>query len=54
MRKLHVTRDQFPSGLAAAPLVAVSATSAYAGLIEPHHYEVTETDIFISKSPRAL
>src|SRR5882724_12885414 len=51
MRKLHVTRRQFLSGLAAAPLVAVSATSAYAGLIEPHHYEVTETDVFIQNLP---
>jgi predicted MPP superfamily phosphohydrolase len=46
-----VTRRQFLSGLAAAPLVAVSATSAYAGLIEPHNYEITETDIFIRDLP---
>src|SRR3984893_12657240 len=51
MPKLDLTRRQFLSGLAAAPLIAVSATSAYAGLIEPHNYEVTETDIFIRDLP---
>jgi predicted MPP superfamily phosphohydrolase len=47
----NLTRRQFLSGLAAAPLVAVSATSAYASLITPHNYEVTETDIFIKDLP---
>lgn len=51
MPKFEFTRRQFLSGLAAAPLIAVSATSAYATLIEPHHYEVTETDIFIPNLP---
>ena len=51
MSKLELTRRQFLSGLAAAPLIAVSATSAYAGLIEPHSYEVTKTDIFIRNLP---
>ena len=49
--KSIVTRRQFLSGLAAAPLVALSATSAYATLIAPHNYEVTETDIFIRDLP---
>src|SRR5882762_5358454 len=51
MPRLNFSRRQFLSGLAAAPLVAVSATSAYASLIAPHNYEVTETDIFIRDLP---
>jgi uncharacterized protein len=45
------TRRQFLGGLAAAPLIAVSATAAYAGIIEPHNYEVTATDIFLKDLP---
>jgi predicted MPP superfamily phosphohydrolase len=51
MLRLNLTRREFLSGLAAAPLVAVSATSAYASLIAPHNYEVTNTDIFIRNLP---
>lgn len=51
MAKLQLTRREFLTGLAAAPLVAVSATSAYARLIEPYHYHVSETDIFIRNLP---
>ena len=51
MPGLNLSRRQFLSGLAAAPLVAVSATSAYASLIAPYNYEVTETDIFIRGLP---
>ena len=51
MPKLDLTRRQFLGGLAAAPLIAVSATAAYASLIEPHSYEVTETEIFIRDLP---
>jgi uncharacterized protein len=51
MPRLNLTRRQFLSGLTAAPLIALSATSAYAALIEPHDYEVTTTDIFISDLP---
>jgi predicted MPP superfamily phosphohydrolase len=47
----RVTRRQFLGGLAAAPLVALSASSAYATLIEPHQYEITQTDIFIPNLP---
>jgi predicted MPP superfamily phosphohydrolase len=39
------------SGLVATPLVAVSAVSAYARLVEPYHYLVSETDIFINELP---
>ncbi|MGH9969393.1 MAG: metallophosphoesterase [Pyrinomonadaceae bacterium] len=39
------------TGLAAAPLVAVSAASAYARLVEPYFYHVSQTDIFIRDLP---
>lgn len=51
MTKLQLSRRQFLTGLAAAPLVGVSATSAYARLIAPYHYEVSETDIFLRNLP---
>jgi predicted MPP superfamily phosphohydrolase len=41
-------------GVAAAPLVAVSAVSAYASLLEPYSYEVRETDIFVRELPGAF
>jgi uncharacterized protein len=47
----HLTRRQFLTGLVAAPLVAVSATSAYARLVEPYNYLVTERDILIRNLP---
>ncbi len=51
MAKLELSRRQFLTGLAAAPLVAISATSAYARFIEPYRYEVSETDIFLRDLP---
>ena len=42
------------SGLAAAPLVAVSATSAYASLVEPVNYELSETDILVRELPESF
>jgi predicted MPP superfamily phosphohydrolase len=49
--KFHITRRQFLTGMVAAPLVGVSATSAYARLIEPYYYWVSQTDIFIRDLP---
>jgi predicted MPP superfamily phosphohydrolase len=49
--KLQITRRQFLNGLVAAPLVAVSATAAYARFIEPHNYLISQTDIFIRDLP---
>jgi predicted MPP superfamily phosphohydrolase len=46
-----LTRRQFLSGLVAAPLVAGSGIAAYARLIEPYAYWVSETDIFIRDLP---
>ncbi|HEY5404321.1 MAG TPA: twin-arginine translocation signal domain-containing protein, partial [Pyrinomonadaceae bacterium] len=51
MPNFPLTRRQFLSGLAATPLVAVSAASAYARLIEPYNYLVSETDVFITNLP---
>jgi len=47
----RLTRRQFLGGVVATPLVAVSAVSAYARLIEPYHYLISETDIFINNLP---
>ena len=49
---MPVSRRQFLSGLVAAPLLAVSATSAYSRLIEPYSYWISETDIFIRNLPQ--
>ena len=54
MLKFDLTRRQFLRGLSAASLVGLSATSAYAGLVEPHDYEVTAHDIFIRNLPDAF
>lgn len=51
MSDSSLTRRQFLNRLAAVPLVGVSAVSAYARLIEPYHYLVSETDIFIRDLP---
>lgn len=48
------SRRQFLNGLVAAPLVAVSATAAYARLIEPYNYLVSETDVLIRNLPAAF
>lgn len=45
------TRRQFLRGLVAAPLLGVAATSAYARLIEPYYYWISETDVFIRDLP---
>ena len=51
MPNFPLTRRQFLGGLVATPLVAVSAASAYARLIEPYNYLVSETDVFINNLP---
>ena len=51
MPRTNLTRRQFLTGVAAIPLVAVSGASAYARLIEPYNYAITETDIFIPNLP---
>jgi predicted MPP superfamily phosphohydrolase len=54
MAKVELTRRQFLRGLAAAGLVGVSGTVAYASLFEIHDYELTETEIFIRELPAAF
>lgn len=51
---MRVTRRQFLRGLAAAPLVGVSATTAYSTLVEPYSYQLSVTDIFIRDLPDAF
>ena len=51
MSDVRITRRQFLTGIAAAPLLGIAATSAYARLIEPYNYIVSETDIFIPQLP---
>jgi uncharacterized protein len=49
--KAALTRRQFLRGLVTTPLVALSTVSAYATLIEPYRYWVSETEIFIKDLP---
>ena len=46
-----LTRRDFMRGLVATPLVAVSATAAYARLMEPYNYRISQTDIYIRDLP---
>ncbi|HEY8412520.1 MAG TPA: metallophosphoesterase [Pyrinomonadaceae bacterium] len=51
MPPFRLSRRQFLGGLAATPLLAVSGVSAYARLVEPYSYWISETDIFIRNLP---
>ena len=51
MPESPLTRRQFLNGLVAAPLVGVAVTSAYARFVEPYHYSISETDVFIRDLP---
>ena len=46
-----VSRRQFLLGALAVPLVGVSAASAYATLIEPYNYLVSQTDVYLKNLP---
>jgi uncharacterized protein len=52
--KFNLTRRGFLRAAAATPLVALSAASTYASLIEPHAYQVTETEIPVRDLPAAF
>jgi predicted MPP superfamily phosphohydrolase len=54
MAKVNLTRRQFLQGLAAAGLLGVSGTAAYASLFEITDYELTQTDIFIRELPASF
>lgn len=52
--QIDASRRNFLRMLAATPLVAVSATAAYASFVEPYNYLISETDIFIRDLPQAF
>jgi predicted MPP superfamily phosphohydrolase len=54
MPEVDLSRRQFLKGLAAAGLLGLSGTAAYASLFEIHNYELTETDIFIRELPASF
>lgn len=55
MFESDLTRRQFISRAAkTAGLVGITATSAYAGLIELYNYELTHTDVLIKNLPAAF
>ncbi len=54
MPKLHFTRRQFLRALAATPLVALSATTAYSTFVEPYAYQLNTTDIYLPNLPDAF
>lgn len=54
MSKFELNRRQFLTGLAGAPLLAMSATAAYARFIEPYYYRILEQDVFIRDLPQAF
>ena len=54
MARLELSRRQFLTCLAGAPLLALSATSAYARFIEPYYYRVVEQDVFVRDLPQAF
>jgi predicted MPP superfamily phosphohydrolase len=47
----QLSRRRFLRGLVATPLIGVAGLSAYASLVEPYHYWISETDIFIRNLP---
>lgn len=51
MSRIQLSRRRFLGGLIATPLIGVAGVSAYARLIEPYHYWISETDIFIRNLP---
>jgi uncharacterized protein len=51
---VNLTRRGVLKGLAAAGLAAAAGGAAYASLVEPHAYELTETDIFIRGLPESF
>lgn len=52
--QFNPSRRNFLRVIAATPLVAISGTAAYASLIEPYNYDISETDIFINNLPQAF
>jgi hypothetical protein len=53
-RKKLISRRQFIRAATATPLLAISAASAYAHLIEPYNYRVSQIDILIRDLPESF
>lgn len=51
MSGFQLSRRRFLRGLVTTPLIGVAGVSAYASLVEPYHYWISETDIFIRNLP---
>ena len=49
-----ISRRTFLRAAAATPLLAISAASAYARLIEPYNYRISQVDIFIRDLPESF
>jgi len=50
----RISRRTFLRAAAATPLLAISAASAYARLIEPYNYRISQVDIFIRDLPESF
>jgi predicted MPP superfamily phosphohydrolase len=48
---VKLERRQFLRGLIAAPLAGVAAGAAYARLIEPHNYRISNIDVYLRDLP---
>ena len=48
---MGLSRRHFLAGIVSTPLVALSAASAYATLIEPFEYLISKTDVYIKDLP---
>ena len=51
MSGFQLSRRRFLRGLVATPLIGVAGVSAYASLVEPYHYWISETGIFVRNLP---
>ena len=51
MPELTLTRRRFLNALVVTPLIGVAGISAYARLVEPYSYRISETDVFIRNLP---
>jgi hypothetical protein len=54
VRETTISRRKFLRAATATPLLAVSAAAAYAHLIEPYNYQVSQIDIFIRDLPESF
>ncbi|HEY6121035.1 MAG TPA: metallophosphoesterase [Pyrinomonadaceae bacterium] len=54
MTEIGISRRKFLRAALAAPLLTASAASAYARLIEPYNYRISEVDIFIRDLPASF